>query len=57
MVGMWRAGNSNGNACVLKSVRVLTRGPPSSTKTSAPNVASRDDSVPPPAPEPITTTS
>src|SRR5579875_3120597 len=57
MMGMWRKGNSNGSAWVLKSVRVFTLGPPSRTRVSTPNSARREESVPPPAPEPITTTS
>ena len=33
IVGIWRLGKSNGIACVLKSVRVFTRGPPSTMAT------------------------
>ena len=57
MVGICRLGNSNGIAWVLKSVRVLTRGPPSTSATLTPCRARCDASVPPPAPEPTMTTS
>ena len=36
MRGIWRLGNSQGMACVLKSARVLIFGPPSTTATSTP---------------------
>ena len=57
MVWMCRLGNSNGIACVLKSVRVSTRGPPSTIATRTPWRARCAASVPPAAPEPTTTTS
>ena len=57
IVGIWRLGKSNGIACVLKSVRVLTRGPPSTMATRTPRRARCDARVPPPAPDPTMTTS
>ena len=41
IVGIWRVGKSKGNACVLKSVRVLTRGPPSTRATRINSAALR----------------
>src|ERR1700692_1732659 len=52
MVGMWRLGKLKGRAWVLKSVRVLMVGPPSTMATFTPRWARWAAKVPPPAPEP-----
>ena len=57
MVGMCRLGNSKGMAWVLKSVRVLTFGPPSTMRRLTPCLARWAASVPPAAPDPTITTS
>jgi hypothetical protein len=57
IVGICRLGKSNGIACVLKSVRVFTRGPPSTMATRTPRLARCAARVPPAAPDPTMTTS